>query len=83
MVITNGTNGNGSGGSYSAFEALMAMVLSEKLTVDTKANGSAKPKDEVERIRQSILQQLSTRPADVAPVVPDEPRMPATGDGQA
>jgi uncharacterized membrane protein YqiK len=83
MVITSGGNGNGSGGSYSAFEALMAMVLSEKLTVDAKTNGNAKPKDEVERIRQSILQQLSTRPAEAAPVVPDEPSMPATGDGQA
>jgi uncharacterized membrane protein YqiK len=83
MVITSGGNGNGSGGSYSAFEALMAMVLSEKLTVDAKTNGNAKPKDEVERIRQSILQQLSTRPPEAAPVVTDEPSMPATGDGQA
>ncbi len=60
MVITNGTNGNG--GGYSAFEALMAMVLSEKLTADSKAAGSGKPNDEVERIRQSILQQLAVRP---------------------
>ncbi len=62
MVITNG--GNGTGGSYSAFEALMAMILSEKLTVDAKTNGH-KPSDEVERIRQSILSQLATRPSEV------------------
>jgi uncharacterized membrane protein YqiK len=83
MVITNGTNGNGGSGSYSAFEALMAMVLSEKLTGDGKTNGTGKPSDEVERIRQSILQQLSARPAETAPVVPDVPSIAAPGDGQA
>jgi uncharacterized membrane protein YqiK len=61
MVITNGGNGTG---SYSAFEALMAMVLSEKLTVDAKTS-SQKPSDEVERIRQSILAQLSAHPSEV------------------
>jgi uncharacterized membrane protein YqiK len=62
MVITNGGDGKSAGG-YSAFEALMAMVLSEKLTVDAKTNGH-KPSDEVERIRQSILQQLTARPSE-------------------
>ncbi len=69
MVITSGGNGTGSGGGYSAFEALMAMLLSEKLTVDSKASGNGHPKsDDVERIRRSILQGLSTN---------------LTGDGQA
>jgi uncharacterized membrane protein YqiK len=59
MVITNG-NGTGSGSySYSAFEALMAMVLSEKLTADTHDDGQNKPNAEIERIRQSILQSLA------------------------
>jgi uncharacterized membrane protein YqiK len=70
MVITGGGNGDGkSGGGYSAFEALMAMLLSEKLTVDPKTNGNGHAKsDDVERIRRSILQGLSTN---------------LTGDGQA
>jgi len=62
MVITGGGNGDGKGGGgYSAFEALMAMLLSEKLTVDPKASGNGHAKsDDVERIRRSILQGLST-----------------------
>ncbi|MCC7447922.1 MAG: flotillin family protein [Anaerolineae bacterium] len=70
MVITGGGNGDGKsgGGGYSAFEALMAMLLSEKLTVDPKTNGNGHAKsDDVERIRRSILQGLSTN---------------LTGDGQ-
>ncbi len=60
MVITGG-NGSGNGGSYSAFEALMAMLLSEKLTVDGKAGAQSRPSTEVERIRQSILDQIANK----------------------
>jgi len=56
MVITNG---DGKGGGYSAFEALMAMLLSEKLTDAFGKSGDNKPSADVERIRQSILQSLS------------------------
>lgn len=70
MVIMNGGNGNGdgktSGGSYSAFEGLMAMLMSEKLTADTLKDGkssiSARSGGEVERLRESILQGLLTQP---------------------
>src|SRR5262249_28314874 len=64
MVITGGgngaSNGNIGGGSYSAFEGLIAMLLSEKLQIDAKPNGhAANGNDEVKRIRQSILQGLA------------------------
>ncbi len=63
MVITNG-GANGTGGSYSAFEGLMAMILSEKLDVEVKPDGAdhSATDNEVKRIRQSILQKLAAQP---------------------
>jgi uncharacterized membrane protein YqiK len=57
MVINNGANGNG--GSNSAFEGLMAMLLSEKLGVNLSESLPPETNAEVQRIRQSILQSLS------------------------
>ncbi len=64
MVITGGgngaANGNIGGGSYSAFEGLIAMLLSEKLQIETKPNGHVTTSgEEVKRIRQSILEGLA------------------------
>jgi uncharacterized membrane protein YqiK len=69
MVVTNGGNG-ANGGSYSAFEGLISMLLSDKLGIkmDSGARKSETP-DEVKRIRDSIMQGLST-PAP-APAVGD------------
>ncbi len=69
MVFNSG--GNGSAGSNSAFEGLMALLLSEKLGVDVSAAGNGTSSDEVKRIRASILQSLA----------PQEP--PTTGSEQA
>ncbi|MEP7287882.1 MAG: SPFH domain-containing protein [Chloroflexota bacterium] len=72
MVITGGKGADGNGtGSYSAFEGLIAMLLSDKLNIETKpsTNGgnqngqsesASRNDNEVKRIRNSILQQLAT-----------------------
>src|SRR5258708_8013292 len=60
MVITNGGNGNGNGGgSYSAFEGLMAILLSEQLGVETNGKEQSETSSEVKRIRQSILDKMA------------------------
>jgi uncharacterized membrane protein YqiK len=80
MVITGGNGQNGtSSGSYSAFEALIAMLLSEKFQGDeqthTNGNGATNRDDgDVKRIRDSILQQIS-KSAEV-PSVPAKPPAP-------
>ena len=58
MVINNG--GATGGGSYSAFEGLIAMLLSDKLDVGLKSSAAkGETPAEVKRIRDSILQGLS------------------------
>ncbi len=59
MVINNGSNGDG-GGSGSAFEGLMALLLSEKLGVNLSIDHEDGEVDEqVAVIRKSILESLS------------------------
>lgn len=60
IVINSG--GNGSGGNYSAFEALMAMLLSEKLDAFS-TEGSVEVSDDVKQIRDSILKSLANKSA--------------------
>ena len=81
MVIHNGSNGDGNGGSNSAFEGLMAMLLSEKLGVNLSENLPPEANAEVQRIRQMILhglsqssaQQENGNPAKLTPTVPPVP----------
>jgi uncharacterized membrane protein YqiK len=81
MVIHNGSNGDGNGGSNSAFEGLMAMLLSEKLGVNLSENLPPEANAEVQRIRQMILQGLSQssvqqengNPAKLPPALPPIP----------
>jgi uncharacterized membrane protein YqiK len=66
LVITGGGAGEGgnNGGSYSAFEALIAMLLSEKVLPESVKNGngnSFRDDGDVKRIRDSILATLSAR----------------------
>ncbi len=67
----NGAGGNGSA-SYSAFEGLMAMLLSEKLGVhlDKIDSKPSELDDEIKRIRASILAGLAAQPGDGA-ALPD------------
>jgi len=66
-LVINGGNGdgNGNGGSHSAFEALIAMLLSEKIlpvpTIPADGDG-LRDNGQIKRIRDSILAQLSERP---------------------
>jgi uncharacterized membrane protein YqiK len=73
MVITggNGTNGTGTG-NYSAFEALITMLLSEKLMPEGIENASASTRDEgdIKRIRDSILQQLASHEGNGSTATP-------------
>jgi hypothetical protein len=69
-LIVNGQNGSGTGtnGGYSAFDALMTLLLSERLAETAKQNGNG-PSEinaEVRRIRESILRDLSASSAAVA-----------------
>src|SRR5262249_14589106 len=83
MVITGGGgNGeNGQGGGYSAFEALMAMILSDKLDVEAKTNGDGNTvgDDEIKRIRSSIMQGLAAKSVPTAAAEP--PALPESTDG--
>ncbi|MBX3061603.1 MAG: flotillin family protein [Anaerolineae bacterium] len=61
MVINNGGGADGNGsGANSAFEALMAMLLSEKLGINLTNNSDNEPPNEdIKRIRESILKSLN------------------------
>jgi len=64
--VVSGGNGDKGGGGYSAFEALITMLLSEKILPETTPNapGSGiRDEGEVKRIRDSILTQIATRTA--------------------
>jgi uncharacterized membrane protein YqiK len=78
MVINSGGAGGGSGAN-SAFEALMAMLLSDKLGIDLSANGNAQPSEEIKTIRDSIFRGLNAP----TPSANDQPVTPANGSGSA
>jgi hypothetical protein len=81
MVINNGANANGSStGSGSAFEGLMAMLLSEKLNVDFKSNGHSNDEN-IQRIRQSILAGLAAHPEDAIASAGNGSKSKAIADG--
>src|SRR4029077_21272267 len=85
FVITGGNgDGNGNSSSHSAFETLIAMLLSEKiLPVPTvPANGDGlRDNGQIKRIRDSILAQLSDR-QETPPANGGTPTA-ATSDGGA
>jgi uncharacterized membrane protein YqiK len=66
MVINNGGNGNGAPTGNSAFEALMAMLLSEKLGIDLTAGENVEPNEDIKGIRDRILKGLNTPTATIA-----------------
>ncbi len=77
-LIMNGTNGNGGGGAqggYSAFDALMTLLLSERLaeTAKQNGNGSSEMNAEIRRIRESILRDLSAGNGQAAQSTPATP----------
>lgn len=81
MVIHSGTGGD-SMGSGSAFEGLMAILLSEKLGVNLNAsNGNELPNEQILAIRQRILEGLNKEIGEEkqelsAPSVPPAPPSP-------
>ena len=80
MVINNGANdGTGRSGNGSAFEGLMAMLLSDKLGIDldTSKSNRETPAD-VKRIRDSIFQGLAAPLLSTEDVVPAQPTPPDT-----
>ena len=78
MVINNGANdGTGRSGNGSAFEGLMAMLLSDKLGIDldTSKSNRETPAD-VKRIRDSIFQGLAAPLLSKTDIVPTESTPP-------
>jgi hypothetical protein len=65
MVINNGANGGS--GSNSAFEGLMAMLLSDKLGIhlESKPETQGIMPDEIKKMRDSILSKITTQAPDV------------------
>ena len=84
MVINNGGSGTGSG-SNSAFEGLMAMLLSDKLGIDLKSTPNAEPSEEIKRIRESILKSLNepARTSDAPLASTAAAAAAGTGNGSA
>lgn len=68
VVITNGSDGNGGNGNGGAMEALMAMLLSERMGVPLLDSGETRT-PEVEAMRQQIRDaMLRERASDAASV---------------
>ncbi|HLY29131.1 MAG TPA: SPFH domain-containing protein, partial [Aggregatilineales bacterium] len=82
-LIVNGQNGNGSGsnGGYSAFDALMTLLLSERLAETAKqgSSGSNELNAEVRRIRENILHDLASGGSSVVSAGNGQSAAPTNG----
>lgn len=61
MVMSGGSDGAGNGKGYSAFEALIAVLMSEKAGLGVLGERSRDRSPEVEEIRKGILQDLKQK----------------------
>ncbi len=72
QIVVGGNNGNGTMSGNNLMEGLLAMLLSERMSVQVSAsgNGTARPEAEALRnqIRQSLMENRQQEQADSTPV---------------